>query len=137
MKEHAVIVIKNEDNDILFVKRSMNKSTLPGAWSFPSGTVEANEPAHETIVREAREEFGVEVEVEENIATLDLPEFSVRLIFVLCKIKSGEPSICAPDEIDEIEWMKFKDFFDKFDDNNIGHGLVWLRKNPHIWEKYS
>ena len=38
--------------------------------------------------------------------------------------------------MDEIEWMKFNDFFDRFDDDNIGHGLIWLRKNPHIWESY-
>ena len=137
MKEHAVMVIRNEDNDILFVKRSMNKSTLPGAWSFASGTVEENEHAHDTIIREAVEEFGVGVEIEESIATLDLPEFNVKLIFVLCNIIDGEPKICAEDEMDEIEWMKFSDFFERFEDDNIGHGLIWLRKNPHIWEKYN
>ncbi len=43
MKEHIALVIKNRNNDILFIKRSMNKKTLPGAWSFPSGTVEEGE----------------------------------------------------------------------------------------------
>jgi len=137
MKEHAAIVIKNENNDILFIKRSMNKKTLPGAWSFPSGTVEEGEHVHNTTVREAMEELGIDVGVEDILAVRELPEFSVKLIFVLCNIKSGEPIINQSNEIDKIEWMKFSDFFDKFSDEEIGHGLIWLRQNPHIWESYK
>lgn len=137
MKEHTAIVIKNDNNEILFVQRSMDKKTLPGAWSFPSGTVEQEEHIHETTIREAREELGVEVEIEDNLATLELPEFSVVLKFIICKIIKGNPIIKAVNEIDKIKWMKFPDFFNAFEDDNIGHGLIWLRKNPHIWEKYN
>lgn len=137
MKEHAAIVIKDKDNKILFIKRSMNKKTLPGAWSFPSGTVEEGEHIHNTTIREAMEELGIDVEVEDTLAVRELPEFSVCLIFVLCNIKSGEPIIRQSNEIDKIEWMKFSDFFDKFSDEEIGHGLIWLRQNPHIWKAYE
>lgn len=133
MNEHAAIIIRNEHNEILFIKRSMKKKTLPGAWSFPSGTIEAGEDVRKTTVREANEELGVVVDMEKLLATNDLPEFSVRLHFVLCKIKNGEPSIKEPDEIDKIEWMKLSDFFKKFSDDQIGHGLIWLRKNPEVW----
>ena len=47
--------------------------------------------------------------------------------------KIGEATIKEPNEIDKIEWMTFNDFFNKFSDDEIGHGLVWLRKNPHLW----
>jgi len=40
MKNHAAIMIRDGDGRVLFIQRSMKKSTLPGAWSFPSGTVE-------------------------------------------------------------------------------------------------
>ncbi len=136
MKEHAAIVIKNKDNKILFIKRSINKKTLPGAWSFPSGTVEEGEHVYDTTIRESMEELGIEVEVEDTLTVRELPEFSVRLIFVLCNIKSGEPIIKQLEEIDKIEWMRFSDFFDKFSDEEIGHGLIWLRQNPNIWEDY-
>jgi len=136
MKEHTAIIIRNDDNNILFIKRSMNKKTLPGAWSFPSGTVEEGEHIYDTTIREAMEELGVDVEVEDTLAVRELPEFSVKLVFVLCKIKNGEPVINEPEEIDKIEWMKFHDFFDRFNDDNIGHGLIWLRQNPEIWKDY-
>lgn len=46
MKEHAAIIIKNNEGEVLFIKRALDKKTLPGAWSFPSGTVEKGEENH-------------------------------------------------------------------------------------------
>lgn len=134
IEEHAAIVIRNKENEILFIKRSMKKKTLPGAWSFPSGKIEEGERTYETAIREAKEELNVEVEPEKIFAQKELPEFSANLVFVLCDIKSGEPEIKEPNEIQEVEWLTFNDFFKKFSDNEIGHGLIWLRKNPKIWE---
>ena len=133
MKDHAAIMIMNGDGKILFIQRSMKKKTLPGAWSFPSGTVEEGEDVLLTAVRESMEELGVDVSPERVLSTLDLDEFSVRLHFVLCSMEVGEPVISEPDEIDAIDWMSMEDFFEKFSDDNIGHGLAWLRKNPDVW----
>lgn len=133
MKDHAAIIIRNKENEILFIQRSFKKKTLPGSWSFPSGTVEEGENIFETAIREANEELDIEIEPNEILATHDLPEFSVRLLFILCNIIKGNPIIKEPKEIEKFEWMKFQDFFDKFSDSEIGHGLVWLRKNPNIW----
>ncbi len=99
MKEHVAIMIRDDDGRILFIQRSMKKSTLPGAWSFPSGTVEEGEDVLVTAVRECVEELGVDVLANRVLSVLDLPEFSARLHFVLCSIKSGVPSIEEPDEI--------------------------------------
>ena len=133
MKQHAALVLRDRDK-ILFVKRSMKKKTLPGMWAFPSGTLEKGEEVYDTIKREALEELNVDVNTEKILAETSLPELSVNLIFVLCSIKSGKPTIKEPDEIDRFEWMKFPEFFERFSDNEIGHGLIWLRKNPEIWK---
>ncbi len=134
MQNHAAIVIKNKNNEILFIRRALSKKSLPGAWSFPSGTVENNEDINSTTIREVKEELGVDVVIKKIFAVHDLPEFSVRLNFVLCEINSGELSIIDKNEIDKFEWIKFPDFFDRFSDDEIGHGLIWLRKNPKIWQ---
>lgn len=133
MKKHVAIVIMNKDNKILFIQRSMTKKTLPGAWSFPSGTSEVGENIYETTIREAEEELGVNVGIHKTLATKELPEFSVELVFVLCSIRQGVPYIKEPYEIDKIEWLRFEEFFKRFSDNEIGHGLIWLRKNPEVW----
>lgn len=132
MKDHVALVIKNENNEVLFIQRSFSKKTLPGVWSFPSGTIEEGENLHDTTLREAKEELGVEVEIIKTIATKELPEFSVRLHFILCTIKNEKLRIMEPEEIHRIEWMKFEKFFHTFSDHEIGHGLVWLRQNQKM-----
>lgn len=129
MREHAAIVIRDGEK-LLFVQRSASKKTLPNIWAFPSGTVEEGETAEATAIREAREELGVEIEALKILDSVDLPEFGTRLVFVLCGIKSGEPTIQAADEIQAMRWMKLEEFFTEFNDVQIGHGLVYLRQHP-------
>lgn len=130
MKEHAALVIKNQGK-ILFIKRSLNKKTLPGIWSFPSGTREEGEDIFQTAMREAKEELDLEIIPQKIIAEHELPEFSTKLIFILADLKNL-PTIKDYDEIDSFEFMTFSEFFDKFSDLEIGHGLIWLRKNQDL-----
>ena len=135
MREHAAILIRDEDR-FLFVRRSKGKKTLPNIWAFPSGTKEEGESLAETAIREAEEELGIYVDVEETLAVQELPEFGVRLHFLVCGILSGEPIIKDYNEIEEMEWLTFENFFDKYEDAQIGHGLIFLRKNNILWEKF-
>lgn len=136
-KDHAVFVLR-DGLKVLFVQRSKSKKTLPNIWAFPSGTVEEGERPEETAKREAREELGVEIEVAETLATVELQEFPVRLHFIVGTIKSGEVEIKQPEEIQVLRWFTFEEFFAEYTDDQIGHGLVWLRKNPEVWRvKFS
>jgi len=132
MQTHAAIIIKNPDDKVLFIQRSMKKKTLPGAWSFPSGTVKETEYIYDTTIRECKEELDIDANPSDIIASKQLPEFNVRLSFVLCNINFQHPNIKEPDEIENFEWMTFPEFFKRFSDKEIGHGLIWLRKNPHL-----
>ena len=137
MKEHAAILVRNENNKFLFIKRSKHKKSLPNIWAFPTGTKEAREDINETVVREAYEELGVQVKTEHTLLTKELPELGVKLQFIVCTITSGKPVIKASDEIEEIKWLTFSQFFENYSDTEIGHGLIFLRKNPQIWKDYS
>lgn len=132
LTEHVGIIIKNKNNEILFIKRSLKKKILPGAWSFPSGTREENESINETAIREAKEELGIDIEVEKLLTTFNLTELSVRLHLLVCKIKNDSPEILAKDEIDSFKFIKISDFFKRFNDNEIGHGLIRLRKEKEL-----
>lgn len=137
MKEHVALIILNDNKETLFIQRSFKKSTLPGAWFFPSGTVEIGEEPNTTAIREALEELDIKISPKEIIATKELSEFGVKLLFLTCTIKNNEPIIKEPNEIEKIEWMNFDNFFNKFTDKDIGHGLIWLRQNPEIWKKHG
>ena len=137
MEDHAAILVRGENNKFLFVRRSKHKKTLPNIWAFPSGTKEVGEEINETVVREAYEELGVQVNAEHTLIIKELPELGVKLHFIVCTISSGKPVIKASDEIEEIKWLTFSQFFENYSDTEIGHGLIFLRKNPQIWKDYS
>ncbi|MDD5098747.1 MAG: NUDIX hydrolase [Candidatus Colwellbacteria bacterium] len=132
MKNHAAIVLHDGDK-ILFIKRAATKKSLPNIWAFPSGTMEDGETIKETAIREAREELGVDVIIEREIGSVELPELESILHFVICKKSYGD-IIFNEGEIQKIRWMTFDEFFNEYSDDQIGHGLIYLRKNPQIWQ---
>lgn len=77
----------------LLITRRPAKAHLGGLWEFPGGKREPDETFEQCLVREIREELGVEISVSglfEEISH-DYPEKSVRLKFFLCQLRSGEP----------------------------------------------
>lgn len=134
MKNHAVIVLRDKDK-FLFVQRASTKKFLPNLWAFPSGTMEINEKAEETVVREAREELGIDVFVEKLVGDIELPELDSILHLVLCKTNSSENITFDKSEIQKIRWLTFEEFFKEYSDDEIGHGLIYLRKNPEVLQK--
>jgi mutator protein MutT len=80
------------DGRILITQRHA-KSHLGGLWEFPGGKREPDETFEQCLVREIREELGLEISVGELFEEVvhAYPEKSVRLKFFICKILSGEP----------------------------------------------
>jgi mutator protein MutT len=86
------------DNDVLLIQRGTEPSA--GKWSVPGGLVELGESLQEAIMREVREEVGLEVHVRDLVVALDrvIPdqdgriEYHYILLDFLCECNSGEPS---------------------------------------------
>jgi mutator protein MutT len=88
----------------LLVTQRHAKSHLGGLWEFPGGKREAGETFEQCLVREIREELGVEISVGKLFEeiTHDYPEKSVHLKFFICELLSGSPQ---PLDCAAVKWI--------------------------------
>jgi ADP-ribose pyrophosphatase YjhB (NUDIX family) len=97
-------VVGNDHQELLLVKRADS-----GAWLYPTGWADVGYSASEVVVKEVREETGIDVEPLKLMAVLDglragftkVPLYS--LVF-LCRAKGGELS-AHPLECADVGWF--------------------------------
>ena len=134
----AYLVLVRENKILL--SRRFNTGFQDGQYSFPAGHLrDDDETLSEAMVREAREEIGVEIDV----GDLELvhvmhrkqrkpkDERRINLFFTAKKWK-GEPRIMEPDKCDDLQWFEL----DNLPDNTIPYvrqAIGCLRRNV----KYS
>ena len=85
----AAVVIR--EGRVLLTRRADGQH-LAGMWEFPGGKLEEGESPEEALVRECREECGIEVEVDEvlDVTHHRFPEKNVLLLFYRCGLRAGE-----------------------------------------------
>ncbi len=108
-KTIAVAVVFRGDD--LLIDQRPETSMLGGLWEFPGGKIEANETAAECVVREVKEEIGIDVEVESELATIDhaYSHFTITLIAYICRYIQGE---AQPLQCSDVRWIKPSDLKD-------------------------
>jgi 8-oxo-dGTP diphosphatase len=91
------------DGRVLIAERPAGKH-MAGWWEFPGGKVAAGESDGEALVRELREELGVETRALAEIMTLthEYPDRIVELVLWRARIVSGEPQ---PLDGQRLKWV--------------------------------
>lgn len=86
----AAAVIRRGD-EVLITRRQKGQH-LAGFWEFPGGKLEDGEDPEVTVVRECREECGVEIRVRDilDVTFHRYPEKDVLLLFYDCELVAGE-----------------------------------------------
>ncbi|SMC86628.1 (deoxy)nucleoside triphosphate pyrophosphohydrolase [Pedobacter africanus] len=106
-------IIVDEEGRVLVAQRSAAMK-LPLKMEFPGGKVEEGETPQAGLIREIREELGVDIAIIAEIPANEhhYPDFSIRLIPYTCRIISGEIFLKehaayfwqAPHNLTELDW---------------------------------
>ncbi|GAA4926295.1 8-oxo-dGTP diphosphatase [Nonomuraea thailandensis] len=105
-------VIVGPGGRVLAAQRA-EPAALAGGWEFPGGKVDPGESETAALVRECREELGVEVAVGERVGgDWPLAEGYVMRVW-LCSLLSGRPEAkehlalrwLGPREYYDVEWL--------------------------------
>jgi len=128
----AVVLMINRNGKTLFVKRAKWRTSLPNRWSLPAERIIRDEPPEDATKRCAWYELALKTKFPKVIFERHFDIEDKLLYFVKVDDVSGDAEI-QHDEISEIQWLSFEDFFNKYNDSKIGHGLQWLRTHPEIW----
>ena len=101
--EVAAAVLQKTDGSFLLAQRPSDK-IWAGYWEFPGGKVEQGETVHHALVRELREELGIEVETAYSWITrvFTYPHATVHLNFFRVTTWSGE---LHPHEGQQFAWQ--------------------------------
>ena len=110
----SVNIIAIKDDQVLMVQQARPEH-VAGKWSLPGGKVDIGESFDETVIRETKEEVGLEASNIKHIGIIhDHPDSTVKHIFT-AKINDGEFTH-NPEEILEVKWQYIRNVMnDKID----------------------
>lgn len=107
----AAVII---DRGRVLLTQRKSGTHLAGAWEFPGGKVEPDEDPRDALVRELREEIGVEAVVGEIVEVTfhRYPNKSVLLLFYEARLVEESPAPRALDVAD-LRWAALEELRDE------------------------
>ena len=116
-------VVVNAKNEFLVLRRAKSSKFSGGRYDLPGGHIEGNESLKDSVVREIKEETGLDVRFGEIIDVVEFPEDSQQFkdekrgIRCICYVE-GDPEVELSFEHDEFKWVSFEKAAEVFSDGN-------------------
>ncbi len=105
----SAVALIDADGRVLMAKRPAGK-TLAGLWEFPGGKVEPGETPEDALIRELKEELGINVEhsclAPLTFASHTYSDFHLLMPLFVCRRWKGIPQAL---EGQELKWVWAKD----------------------------
>lgn len=121
------LIIKNERNEIL-LQRRMGTKLWPFFLALPAGHIDDKENAYDALIREAKEELGIEISIENIIDAFVVNRRNKSLmpyydVYFEINNYKGQIKIMEPSKCSELLWC---------DINNLPDDMIDFEKEAII-----
>ena len=102
------LIIKNENDEILLQRRQGTK-LWPGFLALPAGHIDEKENAYDAVIREAKEELGIEISISNIVDTFVVNRRNKSLmpyydVYFEINGYKGDIQISEPEKCSELVW---------------------------------
>ena len=102
----SAVALVDADHRVLIAQRPEGKS-MAGLWEFPGGKVEAGETPEMALVRELKEELGIDITesclAPFTFASFTYDDFHLMRPLYLCRVWKGD---ITPMENQQVKWVR-------------------------------
>jgi 8-oxo-dGTP diphosphatase len=102
----SAVALIDQDNRVLIAQRPEHKA-MGGLWEFPGGKLEANETPEQALIRELKEELGIDVTkaclAPYVFTSHTYEDFDLLMLLYLCRRWEGTPQAI---EHQALKWVK-------------------------------
>jgi len=103
IKKRAVVAVISQNQQFLAIRRS-RWVKAPGKICFPGGTIEPAESEQQALIREIREEIGLDAKVGSRLYS-NVTDWGTSVVWWTAEIESGAIPKIEPREVEEWYWM--------------------------------
>ena len=109
----VAVALVDVDGRVLIARRPKGK-TMEGLWEFPGGKVEDGETPEAALIRELKEELGIDTEqsclAPFTFASHAYDEFQLLMPLYVCRVWQGTPKAQERQELAWVSPLRLRDY---------------------------
>jgi len=111
LPHYQIVIGLIQKGDRLLIQKRPSKGLLGGLWEFPGGKIEKNEGGEEALLREIKEETGLDVQLGEKIGSIEhaYTHFRITMTAWFCQWLEGIPQNYASTQK---RWIRLQEIDD-------------------------
>ena len=112
-----------KDNKVFVAKRSPTETSFPNKFELPGGHIDFGETLQEGLIREIKEEIGIDIRVEDpfyafTYLTKNGTNQSVEIVFFTTMIDHEQKITVIPEDHTEYRWVDEKEAEEIFEQDD-------------------